>query len=246
MQLAFQPIVDVRNEQTTGFEVLARWQSPRLGLVSPGDFIPAAERIGVIRSLTRILLVKALAAAATWPEHIRISFNLSAHDICSPEGILHLISAIEASGVSPGRIEFEITETAVTYDFARAEHAIAALKAIGCTISLDDFGTGYSSLSHIHRLPLDKLKVDRSFVADIDTNPVSHKIVKSLAGLCADMEIVCVVEGVETKLQLDSLRHLGCDFAQGYYFAKPMPADAVAGFLSGGRDGLREMRVAAG
>ncbi|MGJ4941295.1 putative bifunctional diguanylate cyclase/phosphodiesterase [Bradyrhizobium sp. HKCCYLS1011] len=232
MQLAFQPIIDVKSERTRGFEVLARWQSPKLGLVSPGDFIPAAERTGVIRALTRVLLVKALAAAATWPEEIRISFNLSAHDICSPDGILHLISAIEASGVAAGRIEFEITETAVTYDFSRAEHSIATLKAIGCGISLDDFGTGYSSLSHVHRLPLDKLKVDRSFVADINSNPISHKIVKSLTGLCADMEIACIGEGVETEAQLESLRRLGCDFVQGYYFAKPMPADAVAGFLA--------------
>jgi diguanylate cyclase (GGDEF)-like protein len=246
MQLAFQPIIDARDERATGFEVLARWQSPRLGLVSPGDFIPAAERTGVIRSLTRVLLVKALAAAATWPEHIRLSFNLSAHDICSPEGVLHLISAIEASGVASHRIEFEITETAVTYDFARAERSIATLKTMGCSISLDDFGTGYSSLSHVHRLPLDKLKVDRSFVASIDTNPVSHKIVKSLTGLCADMEIACIVEGVETAAQLDSLRRLGCDFVQGYYFAKPMPADAVLGFLSQGSKRLQEQRTAAG
>jgi diguanylate cyclase (GGDEF)-like protein len=246
MQLAFQPIIDVRDEQTTGFEVLARWRSPRLGLVSPADFIPAAERTGVIRSLTRVLLVKALAAATSWPEHIRLSFNLSAHDICAPDGILHLISAIEASGVAPRRIEFEITETAVTYDFARAEHSIAALKAMGCSISLDDFGTGYSSLSHIHRLPLDKLKIDRSFVANINSNPVSHKIVKSLTGLCADMEIACIVEGVETEAQLDSLRRLGCDLVQGYYFAKPMPADAVAGFLSEGCRSLRKTRAAAG
>ncbi|WP_315702491.1 MULTISPECIES: putative bifunctional diguanylate cyclase/phosphodiesterase [unclassified Bradyrhizobium] len=232
MRLAFQPIKDTRCLRTRSLEVLARWHNPKLGLVSPADFIPAAERTGVIRSLTRILLVKALAAAATWPEDIRISFNLSAHDICSPEGILHLISAIEASGVSPSRIGFEITETAVTYDFSRAEHSIAALKVMGCSISLDDFGTGYSSLSHVHRLPLDKLKVDRSFVADIDTNPVSLKIIKSLTGLCADMEIACIVEGVETQAQLDSLRCLGCDFVQGYYLAKPMPADAVAGFLT--------------
>lgn len=240
MQLAFQPIMDAKNERITGFEVLARWRSPKLGMVSPADFIPAAERTGVIRTLTRILLVKALAAAATWPEDIRISFNLSAHDICSPDGILHLISAIHGSGVAPSRIEFEITETAVTYDFARAEQAIAALKAMGCSISLDDFGTGYSSLSHVHRLPLDKLKVDRSFVADINTNPVSHKIVKSLTGLCADMEIACIVEGVETEAQLDSLRDLGCDLVQGYYFAKPMPAEAVASFIADQRRRLTE------
>ncbi|UFZ02403.1 EAL domain-containing protein [Bradyrhizobium ontarionense] len=232
MDLVFQPIMDAVNARTTGFEVLARWRSPKLGLVSPAIFIPAAERIGVIRSLTRVLLVKALAVSRTWPEDIRMSFNLSAHDICSPDGILPLIAVINASGVPPRRIEFEITETAVTFDFVRAEQSIAALKALGCGISLDDFGTGYSSLSHVHRLPLDKLKVDRSFVSDVNANPISHKIIKSLTGLCADMEIACVVEGVETKEQLDCLRRLGADYIQGYYFAQPMPADAIAGFLA--------------
>ncbi|WP_316179219.1 putative bifunctional diguanylate cyclase/phosphodiesterase [Bradyrhizobium sp. SZCCHNRI1009] len=240
MDLAFQPIMDATNARTTGFEVLARWHSPKLGTVSPASFIPAAERIGVIRSLTRCLLVKALAAARTWPDDIRVSFNLSAHDICSPDGVLPLLAVIHASGVPPRRIEFEITETAVTFDFARAEQSIAALKAIGCGISLDDFGTGYSSLSHVHRLPLDKLKVDRSFVSDVNANPISHKIIKSLTGLCADMEISCVVEGVETKEQLDSLRRLGADYIQGYYFAKPMPADAVSGFLAQERERFAE------
>jgi diguanylate cyclase (GGDEF)-like protein len=240
MELAFQPIVDAASARTTGFEVLARWRSPKLGLVSPSAFIPAAERIGVIRTLTRVLLVKALAAARTWPEDIRMSFNLSAHDICSPDGILPLISVIHASGVPPRRIEFEITETAVTFDFVHAEQSISALKAIGCGISLDDFGTGYSSLSHVHRLPLDKLKVDRSFVHDVNANPISHKIIKSLTGLCADMEISCVVEGVETKEQLDSLCRLGADYIQGYYFAEPMPADAVLGFLTRERQRLAE------
>ena len=180
MDLVFQPIVDAMSEHTAGFEVLARWHSSRLGLVSPADFIPAAERIGLIRPLTQALLVRALAMAKTWPDHIRLSFNLSAHDVCSAEGILPLITIIEKSGLPPHRIDFEITETAVTFDFVRAQQSIAALKAMGCGISLDDFGTGYSSLSHVHRLPLDKIKVDRSFVADINDNPVSHKIIKSL------------------------------------------------------------------
>src|SRR5579883_1090765 len=246
MDLAFQPIVDATSERTTAFEVLARWQSPRLGQVSPADFIPAAERIGLIRSLTRALLIKALAAARTWPDDIRLSFNLSAHDICSSDGILPLIAVIEASGVSPRRIDFEITETAVTFDFARAQASVATLKAMGCGISLDDFGTGYSSLSHVHLLPLDKIKVDRSFVADINDNGAAHKIVKSIAGLCADMDLTCTVEGVETKEQLDSLRELGCGLIQGYLFARPMPADAVAGYLA--EEGIRlggQRRVAA-
>ncbi|KYK43004.1 histidine kinase [Bradyrhizobium liaoningense] len=232
MDLVFQPIVDAMSEHTAGFEVLARWHSTRLGMVSPADFIPAAERIGLIRPLTQALLVRALAIAKTWPDHVRLSFNLSAHDVCAAEGILPLISIIEKSGLPPHRIDFEITETAVTFDFVRAQQSIATLKAMGCGISLDDFGTGYSSLSHVHRLPLDKIKVDRSFVADINENPVSHKIIKSLTGLCDDMEIACVVEGVETRAQLDSLRRLGCDFIQGYYFAKPMPADAIRDYLA--------------
>lgn len=232
MDLVFQPIVDAMSEHTAGFEVLARWRSSRLGLVSPADFIPAAERIGLIRPLTQALLVRALATARTWPDHIRLSFNLSAHDVCAAEGILPLISIIEKSGLPPNRIDFEITETAVTFDFVRAQQSIATLKAMGCGISLDDFGTGYSSLSHVHRLPLDKIKIDRSFVADINENPVSHKIIKSLAGLCDDMEIACVAEGVETRAQLDSLRRLGCDFIQGYYFAKPMSGDAIGDHLA--------------
>ncbi len=236
--LVFQPIVDAMSEHTAGFEVLARWNSPRLGMVSPADFIPAAERIGLIRPLTQALLVRALATAKTWPDEIRLSFNLSAHDVCAAEGILPLISIIEKSGLSPRRIDFEITETAVTFDFKRAQQAIATLKAMGCGVSLDDFGTGYSSLSHVHRLPLDKIKVDRSFVADVNENPVSHKIIKSLTGLCDDMEIACVVEGVETRAQLDTLRRLGCDFIQGYYFAKPMPGDAINDYLAKERQRL--------
>jgi predicted signal transduction protein with EAL and GGDEF domain len=238
MDLVFQPIVDAMSERTAGFEVLSRWHSPRLGLVSPADFIPAAERIGLIRPLTQALLIRALATAKTWPDDIRLSFNLSAHDICSPDGILPLIMIIENSGLPPRRIDFELTETAVTFDFVRAQQSIAALKAMGCGISLDDFGTGYSSLSHVHRLPLDKLKIDRSFVADINDNPVSHKIIKSLTGLCDDMEIACVVEGVETRAQLDTLRRLGCDFIQGYYFAKPMRLDAIGDYLARERQRL--------
>ncbi|MBR0833440.1 EAL domain-containing protein [Bradyrhizobium manausense] len=238
MELVFQPIVDAMSEHTAGFETLARWHSPRLGWVSPADFIPAAERIGLIRPLTQVLLTRALATAKTWPDHIRLSFNLSAHDVCAAEGILPLIAIIEKSGLPPHRIDFEITETAVTFDFVRAQQSIATLKAMGCGISLDDFGTGYSSLSHVHRLPLDKIKVDRSFVADINENPVSHKIIKSLAGLCDDMEIACVVEGVETRAQLDTLRRLGCDFIQGYYFAKPMPGSAIDEYLAKERERL--------
>lgn len=231
MELVFQPIVDAVSEDTVGFEALARWHNPKIGWVSPADFIPAAERIGLIRPLTRALLKRALASAKSWPHALRLSFNLSAHDICTAEGILPLISIIERSGFAARRIDFEITETAVTFDFVRAQQSIATLKSMGCGVSLDDFGTGYSSLSHVHKLPLDKIKIDRSFVADVNENPASLKIIKSLTSLCQDMEITSVVEGVETHSQLETMRQLGCNFIQGYYFAKPMPAHAIADYL---------------
>lgn len=230
--LVFQPVLDTKTARVISFEALARWESPNLGAVSPAVFIPAAERTGLILGLTRNLLVKALGIAARWPEDIRLAFNLSAHDLCSPESILAIIAAVNASGVSPRRIDFEITETAMARDFSAARAGVDALKALGAGISLDDFGTGFSSLSHVHSLPLDTLKVDRSFIQDICDNPASFKIVKSLAALCADMGLNCVVEGVETADQLARLKTLNCDRVQGYYFARPMKPEAVAAYLA--------------
>ncbi|ESQ76134.1 bifunctional diguanylate cyclase/phosphodiesterase [Asticcacaulis sp. AC402] len=231
MSLVYQPIVDTRTGRASTFEALARWNSPILGAVGPGDFIPVAERNGQVRALSLILLGKALRAAAQWPQTVRISFNLSAHDISQAESVIQIIALINQSGVSPKRIDFEITETSISYDFQQARAAVIAFRALGVGISLDDFGTGYSSLSHVHRLALDKIKVDRSFVADVTTNPVSHKIVKSLSALCTDMGLDCVLEGVETAAQLEALTDLGCTFVQGYYFARPMPEEDVQHYL---------------
>ncbi|ESQ93267.1 histidine kinase [Asticcacaulis sp. AC460] len=231
MSLVYQPIVDIRTGRASTFEALARWNNPSLGAVSPGDFIPVAERTGQVRGLTLVLLGKALRAAAQWPETVRISFNLSAHDISQAESVIQIIALVNRSGVSPKRIDFEITETSISYDFQQARAAVIAFRALGVGISLDDFGTGYSSLSHVHRLALDKIKVDRSFVADVTTNPVSHKIIKSLSALCADMDLACVLEGVETAAQLEALTQLGCTHVQGYYFARPMPEQDVVHYL---------------
>ena len=231
MSLVFQPIIDIRTGRATAFEALARWRSPVLGDVSPGDFIPVAERAGLVRGLTLVLLQKALTAAAGWPASVRISFNLSAHDISLAESVIQIIALVNRSGVSPKRIDFEITETSIAYDVAQARAAVIAFRALGVGISLDDFGTGFSSLSHVHRLELDKIKVDRSFVADVTSNPVSLKIVKSLVALCSDMGLDCVIEGVETVAQLEVLNGLGCTLVQGYYFARPMPEADVAAYL---------------
>ncbi len=241
LSLQFQPIIHIADGSLVAFEALARWQSPVLGAVSPAVFIPVAERAGLIGTLTKILLRKALATAAQWPAHVRISFNLSAHDLATPENVLQLIALIHHSGVAPRRIDIEITETATSYDFDQAHKAVSTLKALGVGISLDDFGTGYSSLSHVHRLPLDKIKIDRSFVTDIESDAASRKIVRSLLTLCKDLKITCIVEGVETEAQLKVLTKLGCAFVQGYYFARPMSAAAVQTYLdisSLGQDAL--------
>ena len=232
LSMVFQPIVDIHSGQVRAFEALARWQSPTLGNVSPDRFIPVAERAGHVRGVTKTLLKKALAALAQWPADIRMSFNLSAHDLSDSETVVQIIAIINRSRVDPKRIDFEITETAVSHDFKQAVAAVQTLKAMGAGISLDDFGTGYSSLSHVHRLPLDKIKVDRSFITDIGSNPVSLKIVKSLTALCADMGLDCIIEGVETAAQLATLRDLGCRMVQGYYFAKPMTEAEVPEYLA--------------
>ena len=225
----FQPIINLPTDSIVAFETIARWKSPRLGAVSPAAFIPAAERCGLVNELTRILLDRALSVASGWPDRIKLSFNLSAQDISTPTGGLGLIAQIMESGTDPKRIDFEITETATIHDFDRAAAAIRALKALGVSISLDDFGTGYSSLSHLQRLPLNQIKIDRSFVSNIEGSPVNRMIVKSLINLCADLNFGCVAEGVETVMQLDVLRQLGCPKAQGYYFGHPMPdEDATA------------------
>jgi len=238
MSLAFQPIVDAARGRTIGFEALARWTSPELGPVGPGIFIPIAERTQMIGRITETLLVKALAAAATWPDRYRISINLSALDLSSPVTVAAVRRIVGAADVAPSRIDIEITETAVMRDFAQASDALASLRALGVHISLDDFGTGFSSLSHVHRLRLDKIKIDRSFVADINTGQASCDIVKTIVDLCRNLDLECIVEGVETEAQRRRLMGLGCRLMQGYYFSRPIREREVAAYLA------QEMRLA--
>jgi diguanylate cyclase (GGDEF)-like protein len=228
LALDFQPIIDVATGRTVGFEALARWSSPSLGPVAPDLFIKVAERSDLINRLTEILLRKALATAAAWPDEWFVSFNLSMRDVVSPEAIARIADIVAASGVSPRRIEFEITETAVMRDYDQASEALHALKRLGVGLSLDDFGTGYSSLSYVYRLPLDKIKIDRSFVAEIESDAACRSIVKTVVDLCRNLRVVCVVEGVETAAQLRILQELGCSIMQGYWFGRPQAAAAAS------------------
>jgi diguanylate cyclase (GGDEF)-like protein len=232
LSVVFQPIVDLRNGQTTGFEALARWRSPVLGQVPPAQFFSIAERAGIVGSLTRPLLKMALASASRWEPSLRLSFNLSAQDLNSHEGVLSLIGIIENSCFDARRLDLEITETAFAHDFEEVRQSVEMLRGLGCGISLDDFGTGYSSLTRLHALPLTKIKIDRSFVTDLHEKPASYKIVKSLLTLSRDMELECVVEGVETSAELAALEGLGATLVQGYIYAPPLREEDVAAFLS--------------
>jgi diguanylate cyclase (GGDEF)-like protein len=230
--IAYQPIIDTDSGRTVSFEALARWRSPTLGDVPPMRFITAAERSGSISQLTSILLRKALAGAASWPADVRISFNLSALDVASSLSVLTIIGIVQHSGIDAARIDFEVTETAVMRNRVQASEALKTLKALGARISLDDFGTGYSSLSCIRELPLDKIKIDRSFIQNIETDAASLMILKTLASLCASLRLDCIVEGVETPRQLQMLRDEGCRLMQGYLFARPMAGREVMAYLA--------------
>ncbi|RFU49628.1 bifunctional diguanylate cyclase/phosphodiesterase [Paraburkholderia sp. DHOC27] len=227
LYLEFQPICDVRARSVVGFEALGRWRSPKLGQVRPDEFIRIAERTDLIRGVTEVLLRKALAEAANWPPALYLSFNLSALDISSVPRSRRLLDIVGEGATPAARVHFEITETAVTRDFRQARASLTLIKEAGCHVSLDDFGTGYSSLSYVHRLPFDTIKIDRSFVAEVDTDLASGQIIKSVIDLCRNLGLACVVEGVETDAQREILTFLGARVMQGYLFGRPAAANAL-------------------
>jgi diguanylate cyclase (GGDEF)-like protein len=237
--LEFQPISDVVTMRTIGLEALGRWHNPRLGAVKPEEFIRIAERTEIILRITEVLLQKALAEVPHWPSELYLSFNLSAIDISTSTRARRLIDIVAASGVPPHRVSFEITETALTRDFEQARSALTMIKQAGCRVSLDDFGTGYSSLSYVHRLPFDSIKIDRSFMTDVDSNSASKKIVKSVLDLCKNLGLECVVEGLETSSQAEVVKALGARAVQGYLFSRPMRSGAVSSYLQAAQEQSR-------
>lgn len=222
LNLVYQPQFSLREDRIIGFEALARWVSPTLGPVPPDKFIRAAERSGLISRVTTVLFARGLKAMALWPDEIHLSFNLSGHDVCDA-GVLHsLVDLVRAQGVAPQRIEFEITETAVMSDIEHSAANLRQLQAQGFGIALDDFGSGYSSFEYIDRLPLSKIKIDKSFVRKVSESRTSGAIVAAVLGLCRTLELRCVLEGVETRAELARLEPLQPDLIQGYLFGKPM------------------------
>lgn len=234
--LAFQPIIDLKTGEVVSFEALGRWNNATLGEISPAAFVPIAERCGLINDVSLILLRKAIDALDQLPLDCRLSFNLSARDICNHIDALKILSLVERSGIATNRLEFEITETALLSNFETAERMISLFRSAGIKVALDDFGTGYSSLSHVHRLAFDKLKIDRSFVQQMESDARCRNIVKSVVDLSANLGIDCVAEGVETGAIAGQLKALGCTYGQGYHFDRPLSfQDALSLARSAGR-----------
>ena len=229
LRLDFQPLVRIGGT-IAGFEALVRWQHPKRGLVPPGMFIPLTEETGLIVAMGEWILRAACREAASWPNQLKISVNLSPVQ-CRGDDIVRLVHEILIeTGLSPGRLELEITEGVLIDDFSRAVSILRRLKALGVGIALDDFGTGYSSMSYLQAFPFDMIKIDRSFILNLD-RAQSKAILRGVIGLARGLELPVTAEGVETEAQLDVLARAGCDFAQGYLLGRPASIDQYAAIV---------------
>ena len=219
--LAYQPIMALADDTILGFEALIRWQHPARGLVSPATFIPLAEETGLILPIGHWVLEEACRQAVAWRADQHVAVNISAVQFRSPMLLAHITSALAKSGLPASRLEIELTETALVEDGRQIAHTLSALRQLGIKIAMDDFGTGYSSLAHLRDLPLDRIKIDRSFVAAALKDKHSMAVVKAITQMGRDMNIQTIAEGVEEADQLDLLKTLGCDAVQGYLIGRP-------------------------
>jgi diguanylate cyclase (GGDEF)-like protein/PAS domain S-box-containing protein len=223
-ELHYQPQVRVSDGELVGMEALLRWNHAQRGFIPPSEFIPVAEETGLIVPLGEWVLQEACKAATQWPAHVRLSVNLSAAQFSRRHGLLAMVTrALGDAGLSPSRLELEITEAVLLREESRVFEILHGLRTLGVCISMDDFGTGYSSLSYLHRFPFDRIKIDRSFICDLDTRKDSAAIVRAIVSLGQNLDIAVTAEGVETAEQVEQLRALGCAEAQGYFFGRPMP-----------------------
>ncbi len=223
-RLVYQPCVDASSEAVTGFEALIRWEHPERGPVSPVEFIPLAEEIGLINEIGEWVLRTACAEAAKWPEAISVAVNLSPVQFKSHALPTLVRMILSDTGLPAKRLELEITEGVFLSNDDHVHEMIASLKAIGVKLALDDFGTGYSSLSYLQRVPFDKIKIDRSFVTGAsDLQGRNAALIRAMVGLASDLKMQTTAEGVETPEELQLVRDLGCSLVQGYIFGRPMP-----------------------
>jgi diguanylate cyclase (GGDEF)-like protein len=231
-EVHYQPLVDLAANVVTGCEALLRWRHPERGMVSPADFIPVAEDCGLIGEIGEWVLKQACREAASWPGQIHIAVNVSPVQFRSRMLALKIAAALAESGLAPGRLELEITETVLIRDDEEALAVLQQLRELGVRIALDDFGTGYSSLSYLHRFPFDKIKIDRSFISDIGQSEDSSPIVQAVVHMAAARRMATTAEGVETEAQREVLRQLGCSQMQGWLFSPAVPAAKLKQLLS--------------
>jgi diguanylate cyclase (GGDEF)-like protein len=226
-ELHYQPLVNLRDDVVTGCEALLRWRHPKLGMVSPAQFIPIAEDTGLINQLGEWVLNTACAQAVTWPDHIKVAVNVSPVQFRSGTLPLKVAAALASSGLRANRLELEITEAVLIRDDEVALATLHELKQLGVCIALDDFGTGYSSLSYLHRFPFDKIKIDRSFIKDIAESDGSSPIVRAVVSIAAARKMTTTAEGVEIESQREILRKLDCTEMQGFLFSPAVPAREI-------------------
>ncbi|CAO4174853.1 putative bifunctional diguanylate cyclase/phosphodiesterase [Methylorubrum populi] len=229
--LHYQPIYDLGRERICGFEALLRWTHPTRGRVSPAEFVPLAEEIGLIVPLGEWVLRRACREAANWPDELKVAVNVSAVQFTSAGLIETVRAALAESGLAPRRLELEITESVLLVNGSATMAILHGLRALGVRISMDDFGTGYSSLSYLRSFPFDKMKVDQSFIRDLTVDQGSGFIVRAVISLASSLGMTTTAEGVETEEQLARLREEGCDEVQGYLFSPPVPASVLPSLL---------------
>lgn len=232
LELYYQPIVSLHDSSVTGFEALARWNHRTRGFVPPSDFIPVAEDTGMMPWLGEWALTEACSKIAQLPDHLKLAVNLSPVQFSAPDLIEIVQRALNMSGLAPNRLELEITERLLLENNEHTMSMLRQLRELGISIALDDFGTGYSALGYLRKFPLDKIKIDRSFITDMATRSDQVAIIQAVLSIARALGMTVTAEGVETVVQKDFLKALGCDSAQGFLFGKPGPFEGVVEIIA--------------
>ncbi len=237
LHLHYQPIVSLRTMQLTGFEALLRWRHPERGDISPDQFIPLIEENGLIMAVGKWVLLEACRQVSVWQAQFRhatnltLAVNLSPKQFAQADLPMHVGAILTETGLTPGTLRLEITESVLMEHADQVARLLQQLRDLNCRLQIDDFGTGYSSLAYLHRYPFEGLKIDRTFLENADTNEHGEELVRGIVSLGQALRMGVIAEGVETQGQVELLRAMGCDYAQGYYFSRPLGADTAAELL---------------
>jgi len=227
LELYYQPLVNLQNNEITAFEALLRWHHPTRGTISPAEFIPIAEETGLIIPVGEWVLRKACEETANWPGDVKVAVNLSPAQLKSRNLVQVVVGALAQSGMRASRLQLEITESVLMQNSFATFTILHELRKLGVQIAMDDFGTGYSSLSYLRNFPFDKIKIDRSFIQDVAKGAEPYAIVRAVTSLANNLSIISTAEGVETQQQLETLQNVGCTEMQGHFFSKARPAAEI-------------------